>query len=342
MLGSAEIELLLGAGCVAEVHSAGVALTGLAPRWREARQSGSPRVVEWSEGTFVAALEAAAVGADSFLWPSGVGTDLPAVNPWLKVTADPHTGASVLAVRALEPDVAVLHVPGVDADGNVLRRRRPGRRRAARPRRPPRDRHVRARRPDRAGARRDLAPLRRRRRRGAARGGPHRMPAPVRRRRCRAGVAVIADLLTAALAEEVAATVLAAGLRADDAGDRGRREGGAGARAPGAGARSRVHRPRRRPARVGARRVHAAAAGAPRGRGRPDPARRGRPDEPLRHRAAGPAEDGTDRPPGPAGEQRHAVAALVPPARALAPHARRAGRHDLRPGAFGPGPAGAL
>ena len=119
MLGSAEIELLLGAGCVAEVHSAGVALTGLAPRWREARQSGSPRVVEWSEGTFVAALEAAAVGADSFLWPAGVGTDLPAVNPWLKVTADPHTGASVLAVRALEPDVAVLHVPGIDADGNV-------------------------------------------------------------------------------------------------------------------------------------------------------------------------------------------------------------------------------
>ena len=84
MLGSAEVELLLGGGVVAEVHSAGVMLTGLAPRWREARQAGSPRVIEWSEGTFVAALQAAALGADSFIWPSGVGTDLPVVNPWLR------------------------------------------------------------------------------------------------------------------------------------------------------------------------------------------------------------------------------------------------------------------
>jgi glutaconate CoA-transferase subunit A len=119
LLGSAEVELLLGTGCVAELHSAGVALTGLAPRWREARQSGSPRVVEWSEGTLVVALQAAALGLDSFLWPSGIGTDLPAVNPWLKETTDPHTGAPVVAVRALVPDVAIIHAPGVDEDRNV-------------------------------------------------------------------------------------------------------------------------------------------------------------------------------------------------------------------------------
>jgi glutaconate CoA-transferase subunit A len=119
MLGSVEVELLLAAGCVAELHSAGVALTGLAPRWREARQSGSPRVVEWSEGTFTAALQAAALGLDSCLWPTGVGTDLPAVNPWLVETTDPHTGAPVLAVRALVPDVAIIHAPGVDEHGNA-------------------------------------------------------------------------------------------------------------------------------------------------------------------------------------------------------------------------------
>jgi glutaconate CoA-transferase, subunit A len=119
MLGSAEVELLLGAGVVAEVHSAGVMLKGLAPRWREARQTGSPHVVEWSEGTFVAALQAAALGADSFLWPSGVGTDLPTVNPWLREVQDPWSGEPVLAVRALEPDVAVIHAHGVDEHGNV-------------------------------------------------------------------------------------------------------------------------------------------------------------------------------------------------------------------------------
>ena len=119
MLGSADVEALLGAGVVAEVHSAGVALLGLAPRWREARQTGAPRVVEWSEGTFVAALQAAALGLDSQPWPTGLDTDLPSINPSLVEAADPHTGARVLAVRALVPDVALLHVDGVDEQGNA-------------------------------------------------------------------------------------------------------------------------------------------------------------------------------------------------------------------------------
>jgi glutaconate CoA-transferase, subunit A len=119
MLGSADVETLLGAGAAAEVHSAGVALEGLAPRWREARQTGSPRVVEWSEGTFTAALQAASLGLDSMPWPAGLDTDLPAINPWLKESTDPHTGRPVLSVRALVPDVALIHVDGLDAEGNA-------------------------------------------------------------------------------------------------------------------------------------------------------------------------------------------------------------------------------
>jgi glutaconate CoA-transferase subunit A len=119
MLGSADVEALLGAGLVAEVHSAGVALEGLAPRWREARQTGEPRVLEWSEGTFTAALQAASLGLDSIPWPAGLGTDLPAVNPWLKEATDPHTDRPVLSVRALVPDVALIHVDGVDEEGNA-------------------------------------------------------------------------------------------------------------------------------------------------------------------------------------------------------------------------------
>jgi acyl CoA:acetate/3-ketoacid CoA transferase alpha subunit len=119
MLGSADVELLLGAGAVAEVHSAGVALEGLAPRWREARQTGAPAVVEWSEGTFAAALQAAALGLDSIPWPAGLGTDLPTVNPWLREATDPHTSRPVLAVRALVPDVALIHANGLDAEGNA-------------------------------------------------------------------------------------------------------------------------------------------------------------------------------------------------------------------------------
>jgi glutaconate CoA-transferase, subunit A len=119
MLGSADVEVLLGAGVVAELHSSGVALEGLAPRWREARQTGSPAVVEWSEGTFAAALHATTLGLDSIPWPTGLHTDLPAINPYLKESTDPHTGRAVLAVRALVPDVALIHVNAVDDEGNA-------------------------------------------------------------------------------------------------------------------------------------------------------------------------------------------------------------------------------
>lgn len=120
-LGSVDVELLLAAGCVAELHSAGVALdgAGLAPRYREAREQGTVRFVEWSEGSLVASLQAASLGLDSELTRSGLGSDLPALNPWLREVADPHTGEPVVAARALVPDLALLHVPAVDAEGNA-------------------------------------------------------------------------------------------------------------------------------------------------------------------------------------------------------------------------------
>lgn len=120
-LGGVDVELLLEAGCVAELHSAGVSLeaAGLAPRFRAARESAAIRFAEWSEGSLVAALEAGARRVDSALTRSGLGTDLPAMNPWMRVVADPHTGSPVVAVRAIVPDLALIHVPWVDPRGNA-------------------------------------------------------------------------------------------------------------------------------------------------------------------------------------------------------------------------------
>jgi glutaconate CoA-transferase subunit A len=120
-LGSLDVELLLAAGCVGELHSAGVALdgAGLAPRYRAARQAGEPRFVEWSEGLLLWALQAAGFGLPSLPAWMGVGSDLPQVNPWLRPGADPFTGDPVTHVRALPLDVAVLHVPLVDEQGHA-------------------------------------------------------------------------------------------------------------------------------------------------------------------------------------------------------------------------------
>ena len=120
-LGSLDVELLLAAGCVGELHAAGVGLdgAGLAPRYRAARQTGSPRFVEWSEGLLLWALQAASFGVPSLPAWMGVGSDLPEINPWLRPASDPFTGEQVMQVKALPIDVALLHVATVDERGNA-------------------------------------------------------------------------------------------------------------------------------------------------------------------------------------------------------------------------------
>ncbi len=120
-LGSLEVELLIAAGCVGELHSAGVSLerAGLAPLYRAARQQQTLRFVEWSEGTLICALEARARAVPSLPTWMALDTDLPRLNPSLREARDPFTGERVMQVRALAVDAAILHVPAVDPRGNA-------------------------------------------------------------------------------------------------------------------------------------------------------------------------------------------------------------------------------
>jgi glutaconate CoA-transferase subunit A len=120
-LGSVDVELLLAAGAVAELHTAGVSLDGfgLAPAYRSARQRATPRVVEWSEGTLVAALEAASRGVPSMPTTTSPNSEVVAVNPWLAVHPDPFTGDPVVLARALRLDVALIHAPAADTANNL-------------------------------------------------------------------------------------------------------------------------------------------------------------------------------------------------------------------------------
>jgi glutaconate CoA-transferase subunit A len=122
-LGSLDVELLLAAGAVRELHAPAVGLdaAGLAPRYRAARQSQSQsfRFVEWSEGLLLTSLEAAIRGVPSAPAWMGLGSDLPELNPWLRPGTDPFDGTPVMHVRALAIDTALLHVPEVDGEGNL-------------------------------------------------------------------------------------------------------------------------------------------------------------------------------------------------------------------------------
>lgn len=122
VLGSVDVDYLIALGAVAELHTAGVAIdgVGMAPRYRQARQTGDVRVVEWSEGSLHAALEAGARGLPSQGCGTSPGSDVVAGNDWLTVAADPFTGEPVVHARALIPDIALLHVPEASTAGDLF------------------------------------------------------------------------------------------------------------------------------------------------------------------------------------------------------------------------------
>lgn len=120
-LGGLDVELLLASGVVAELHSSGVDLGGfgLAPVFRTARQDGTVLFHEWSEGTLVAALEAAARNVPSMPTRTATNSDVVTTNAGIGAYPDPISGELVTFAGALPLDVALLHVPAIDTDGNA-------------------------------------------------------------------------------------------------------------------------------------------------------------------------------------------------------------------------------
>lgn len=118
-LGGPEVDLLLAAGKVRKVLYAYVGLeaAGMAPHFRRAREAGTVAAQEWSEYTLLAGLEAAARRLPFLPARSGLGTDLPRVNPALVPFRSPIGGEPLIAVPAIRPDVAFIHVPAAHPSG---------------------------------------------------------------------------------------------------------------------------------------------------------------------------------------------------------------------------------
>ena len=118
-----DFDILVAAKLVKGIRAAmvGFELFGLAPNVRKAVESGEIECVEETCGAIANALRAAAMGVGFLLVKGILGTDLVELHTRLgnwKVIEDPFTGEKVLAVKALRPDVAVLHVQKADKFGN--------------------------------------------------------------------------------------------------------------------------------------------------------------------------------------------------------------------------------
>ena len=116
-------DLLIGAGCVAEVHSSAVSLgeAGLAPRFTEAAEKGEIKVVDYTCPAVHSALQASEKGVPFMPLRGVLGSDLLGDRADWTLQNNPFAQGEdpILYVRAIAPDVALFHARWSDAAGNV-------------------------------------------------------------------------------------------------------------------------------------------------------------------------------------------------------------------------------
>lgn len=117
------LDLLVGAGCVSELHLA------WAMNWyvkapyaiRRAFQTGQTKRFDVSNFAATSAMIAGFLGIPFIPVRGNIGTDMVKYNPTdLKVIEDPFSGEKITAVRSWRADVAIIHAQRADTLGNVV------------------------------------------------------------------------------------------------------------------------------------------------------------------------------------------------------------------------------
>lgn len=121
--GAMDVDLLCAMGCVQSVSAGFVSYEtklGLANHYRKAVQSGRVKAYEHACYTIICALRAASMNVP-FMPVYGMKSgDLPVVNDYFAVVKDPFGTEPVTIVKALTPDIAIIHVHECDENGNAL------------------------------------------------------------------------------------------------------------------------------------------------------------------------------------------------------------------------------
>ena len=119
--GGPDVGILCATGQVKKAVYGFVSLDSipLEPHFRKARQNGTIEAVELDEGMFLLGLRASAQRLPFLPTRAGLGSDVLKINPHLKTVKSPYDdGEELVAVPALELDVALVHMNRADASGN--------------------------------------------------------------------------------------------------------------------------------------------------------------------------------------------------------------------------------
>ncbi len=118
-----QFDQLIGAGCVKKVIASwvGNVAAGLGHNYRRAAESGIPHSIdieEHSNFTIGQGLQAAAMGLPFLPTRTVQGSEF-RTNDQFQSIRCPFTDEELVAVRAIKPDVTILHVQRADAQGNA-------------------------------------------------------------------------------------------------------------------------------------------------------------------------------------------------------------------------------
>ena len=120
--GAMDVDMLCFGGCAQSVDAGFISYEteySLAGHYRKAVQNGEVKGNEHACYTVISALRAASYGIP-FMPVRGLQiSDLIEVNDYFAPVKDPFTGEQINAVRAICPDVAIIHVQEADKYGNA-------------------------------------------------------------------------------------------------------------------------------------------------------------------------------------------------------------------------------
>lgn len=122
-VGGMQADVLIGAGCVATLESSAVSLGefGAAPRFCDAVRAGKIKMLDSTCPAIYAGLQAAEKGLPFMPLRGIVGSDLVAHRDDWRLIENPFSPHdTIIALAAIQPDVALFHAPCADRFGNVF------------------------------------------------------------------------------------------------------------------------------------------------------------------------------------------------------------------------------
>jgi glutaconate CoA-transferase, subunit A len=113
---------MIAGGCVSEIVAAwvGNVMMGSAYNFRRAAESGAVKVFNMTNFSIALGLQAGAMGVPFIPTRTAMGSDVPKGNHFYYGIFSPFEGKEpLLAVRAINPDVTIVHAQRADAEGNA-------------------------------------------------------------------------------------------------------------------------------------------------------------------------------------------------------------------------------